>query len=183
MLMKIPSSIKYYAERIMPYALALGVTVVLWKCKINYIDNCNFNDAIDGINTVAALIIGFLGAILPVILGMKNESKFVQYVFEKDTNRLLLKYIKSTIVTGLTLVGVSITLYFRNDFTKEIESKAFYAWVFIAILFFLCTYRSLSNMLELVFTTDNSLDTGRQGNSNPKSDKEEELENRLDDSK
>ena len=74
--------------------------------------NKNFNDALDGGATVVALIIGFLGAILPVILGMKNESKFVKYVFEKDKKRLFKKYIKATIITGLVSLCLTIIMYF-----------------------------------------------------------------------
>lgn len=175
--------LRYYAERIAPYVISLIAPVVLWRCDVNYIENSNFNDAIDGVNTVAALIIGFLGAMLPVILGMKNESKFVQYVFEKDKNKLFLKYIKSNLLTGLLLVVLSISLYFRDDFKQNIKLVAFYVWVYMCFLFFSCTYRSLSNMLELVFTDDKIFQVQNQTGNTFKSAQEKELEDELDDQK
>ena len=175
--------LRYYAERMAPYVISFVAPVILWRYDINYIENGNFNDAIDGVNTVAALIIGFLGAMLPVILGMKNESKFVQYVFEKDKNKLFLKNIKSNLLTGLLLVALSISLYFRDDFEKNLKARAFYVWVYMCFLFFSCTYRSLSNMLELVFSDDKIFHIQSSSGNAIKSAQEKELEDEFDDQK
>ncbi|MBU9738551.1 hypothetical protein [Diplocloster agilis] len=149
---------KYYIERCYPHIMSLIVVFVLYKMGINFINNTNFNSALDSVNTIAALIIGFLGAILPVILGMKNESKFVKYVFEKDERKLFLKYIKITISVGLTLVFITVVLYFKEEITNlKIKNVLFYLWTYLGISFLLCTYRSLSNMLNLIFTDDNAL--------------------------
>lgn len=77
-------TIKYYCERLYPYVVSLVFTYFFVYKKIDIIHNKNMNSALDCVNTFAALIIGFLGAMLPVVLGMKNESKIVKYVFEKD---------------------------------------------------------------------------------------------------
>ncbi len=132
--------------------------ILLYKYKINFTSNRNFNDAIDGISTIGSLIVGFLGAILPVILGMKNESKFVKYVFENDINKLFLKYIKEDIVFGLLTLFISFVLYFRDEavFTN-IKAYIFYFWTSLIILFLLLTYRCLSKMLGLIFSSDNEL--------------------------
>ena len=50
--------LRYYAERMAPYVISFVAPVILWRYDINYIENGNFNDAIDGVNTVAAVIIG-----------------------------------------------------------------------------------------------------------------------------
>lgn len=150
--------LRYYFERGYPYVISIVVLVVLYIYKINFISNRNFNDAIDGINTVVSLIVGFLGAILPVILGMKNESKFVKYVFENDTNKLFLKYIKENIVFGLLTLFVSVVLYFKDEsIFINIKSYIFYLWTSLIVLFLLLTYRCLSKMLTLIFSSDNDL--------------------------
>lgn len=150
--------LRYYFERGYPYVISIVVLVLLYIYKINFISNRNFNDAIDGINTVVSLIVGFLGAILPVILGMKNESKFVKYVFENDTNKLFLKYIKENIVFGLLSLFVSVVLYFKDEsIFINIKSYIFYLWTSLIVLFLLLTYRCLSKMLTLIFSSDNDL--------------------------
>ncbi|MBQ6462213.1 MAG: hypothetical protein IJJ59_02690 [Pseudobutyrivibrio sp.] len=147
--------LKYYVERVYPYAVALLTIVVLRKFKINFATSAKLGDVLDSCDTVIALIIGFLGAILPVILGMKNESKFVKYVFEKDANQLFLKYIKATIFWGLVALAVTMSMYLVDDFNDpQIGYWVFYVWVYLFVLFLLLTYRSLKNMLDLVFAPD-----------------------------
>ena len=170
-------TIKYYYERLYPYVVSLVFTYFFVYKKIDIMNNENMNSALDGVNTFAALIIGFLGAMLPVVLGMKNESKIVKYVFEKDEKRLFLKYIKSTIKVGLVLVCVTIGLYFKESFSDKTILKVIYLWIFLLSSFVLCTYRCLSNMLNLIFSRDSDLEnTALSGNSTMKTKEETELE-------
>lgn len=150
--------IRYYYERGYPYFFSVIIFVFLYKYEINFISSPNYNDAIGGISTISSLIIGFLGAILPVILGMKNESKFVKYVFENDINKLFLKYIKEDVIVGLLTLFVSFILYFKDeDIFNNIKAYFFYIWATLIILFLFLTYRCLSKMLTLIFSSDNEL--------------------------
>lgn len=172
---------KYLVERIYPYVFGVLIAYYMFKRKMNFINDKNMDMALDGVNTTAALIIGFLGAMLPVILGMKNESKFVKYVFEKDSKKLFLKYIKSTLMSGLLLVAITVILYFRNSFIESYGKNIFFVWVFLLVCFLLCTYRSLSNMLNLVFAKDSELRKNlRKGNEIKKTSDEISLEEKYD---
>lgn len=150
--------IRYYYERSYPYLFSIIIFVLLYKYNINFLSNPNYKDAIGGISTISSLIIGFLGAILPVILGMKNESKFVKYVFENDINKLFLKYIKEDIIAGLLTLFVCFILYFKDEeLFNNIEVYFFNIWAALIILFLFLTYRCLSKMLDLIFSSDNDL--------------------------
>lgn len=152
--------LRYYFERGYPYVISVIIFLLLFKYNISFLSNHNFNNAIDGISTISSLIIGFLGAILPVIFGMKNESKFVKYVFDNDKSKLFLKYIKEDIVTGLLTLFVSFILYFKDEpVFASVEAYIFYLWIVLIILFLLLTYRCLSKMLSLIFSSDNELTT------------------------
>lgn len=145
-------------ERFWPFVLSSAVLVLMIVFRINFVDGSELGTALDGIITIAALIVGFFGAILPVIIGMKNGSKFARYVFERDKHKLFLKYIRATLLCGVILIGVSVLLYFKNDFTiKHADDALFYieSWLFISFL--ACTYRSVNHMLRLVFATDAEL--------------------------
>ena len=158
-------TIKYYCERLYPYVVSFVFTYFFVYKKIDIIHNKNMNSALDGVNTFAALIIGFLGA------------KIVKYVFEKDEKKLFLKYIKSTIKIGLVLVCVTIGLYFRKSFSDATISKIICLWLFLLGSFVLCTYRCLSNMLNLIFSRDSDLENATiSGNSTVKTKQEMELE-------
>ena len=90
---------------------------------------------------------------------------------------MFLKYIKSTIKVGLILVCVTIGLYFRNSFSDKTIFKVVYLWFFLLGVFVLCTYRCLSNMLNLIFSRDSDLENALiMGNSPIKDKKENDLE-------
>lgn len=140
-------------ENIYPLIGAVIIQYICWKYEINYIDSENLSDALNGDITIASIVIGFLGAILPVILGMKNDSVFVKYVFELDQDKLFLKYIRRTIASGIISIFVSMALFFRDMYEDNcLYDYAFYIWVGSLIYMLLCTYRSVSNMMELMFS-------------------------------
>lgn len=151
-------SVRYILERVYPYAVASFLVVIIYMQKINYISSNNINNAIDGVITITSLIIGFVGAVLPVIMGMKNDSKFVRYVFEKDTERLFMKYMKNTLLYGMLLIAISVSLYFKKDYETTIYYKyVFYVWIFMMALFLSATHRCINNMLNLIFSKDEEL--------------------------
>lgn len=150
-------------EKFWPFALSTGIVIVLVIFKIDFVYSKALDTALNGIITIASLIVGFFGAILPVIIGMKNESKFARYVFERDKNKLFLKYIRSTLWFGILLMAFSVILYFKGDYTIKYADKVlFYIDVWLFISFLACTYRSINHMLILVFSTDAELtDNGK----------------------
>lgn len=118
-------------ERIYPYVVAVvGVGLIRRSCVIEFFSSENLNDALTAIITVTSIIIGFIGAILPVILSMKNDSKVVQYVFQRDRRKLFLEYIKSTLAIGLLLIVCSIIPYFSDLY----EDTFFYKnWPYVVM--------------------------------------------------
>lgn len=146
---------KYYVERIYPYGIAIIMAVILQRVATGIMNDNNFNDLINDLVTFDSIVIGFFGAIMPVILSMKNESKFVKYVFEKDEKGLFSKYLKVTLFSGLCSAVLSLSLYTRDVFAhKEIKHLLYTAWIFATTLFLTATYRSLSHMITLVFEKD-----------------------------
>lgn len=145
---------KYYIERGYPYMLATLASIILQRVT-GVMSNNNFEDLLGGLVTLDSIVIGFFGAIMPVILSMKNESKFVKYVFENDTEGLFIKYLKITIFSGLFSAGFSLALYLRDSFVHLFVKNSLYTgWIFFTVLFLATTYRSLSYMILLVFSKD-----------------------------
>lgn len=148
----------YWIERLYPLILSGALTFVLNKINIDPFQSKNINEVVNGIVTLESIIIGFIGAIIPVILSMKNESKLVQYVFAKDEDGLFKKYLSSTIAVGLMDVCVSLLVYLRDIILTE---KAMFAlricFIYFFFLFMFCTFRSMSCMLKLIFANDTKL--------------------------
>lgn len=149
---------EYVWERIYPHIIALIITIMSFSLSFNPINSTKIDFLIDGIVTLDSIIIGFVGAVIPVILSMKNESKLVKYVFDRDTDGLFKKYISETVGYGLIDVCVSLSLYLRDIISAEHIVKIIsYAFVYIFFLFMLATYRSMSCMLKLLFTDDTKI--------------------------
>lgn len=107
---------KKLIEMLYPYVLSVVIFVLFKFVKNSLYQSKNINDALDAVITVSSLIIGFLGAVLPVIMSMKNDSILVKYVFERDKDKLFLKYIKQTLIVGVLVIIVSVTVYFRDQY-------------------------------------------------------------------
>lgn len=152
--MKIINIIKYLFERMSPYVVALIIVVLCRHYEFNMMIDDNYIELLNGLVTLDSIIIGFLGAIMPVILSMKNESKFVKYVFEKDKNNLFCKYLKVTVLLGIVNAVVSLVMHTRKIIPKTWQLKFYYGWIFITVAFLMATYRSMSHMISLIFTKD-----------------------------
>lgn len=148
------NSIGYFWERLYPYVIGCIVSILCFKFDFNIRANNNFEDLLGGLVTLGSIIIGFLGAILPTVLSMRNESAFVKYVFDKDKEKLFSKYLKATISLGLIDVLVSLVMYVRDNFPKRIGEFVYYWWIFITIAFIVATYRSLTHMVSLMFAEE-----------------------------
>lgn len=144
-----------YLERLYPYVLSFAFCLFLYKKEFNFINNSNVDNLIDGLVTMESIVIGLIGAIIPVILSMKNESKFVKYVFENDTEGLLRKYLTITIGVGLLSVAFSLSMYIRDEYSEIVRDIMYQGWIFLIILFLLLTYRSMKYMIIIIFTPDN----------------------------
>lgn len=151
----------YLLERGYPLIIALATSLVAKVFKINYIDSDGLESALDAVITMSSLIIGFMGTLIPIIIGLKSESEFVRYVFRNDHKNLFFKYIKATISSGIWLIAATVILYFENDIKGVLHKNMFYIWIFLLIYFMLRTYRSMSNTLKLIF------DSGKSITNNP----------------
>ena len=152
--MKIWTMRKYILERSYPYIIALLCVGMCRHIGLNITDDVEYKDLLDGLITLDSIIIGFLGAVMPVILSMKNESKFVKYVFEKDTENLFCKYLKITLMLGIANVVITLVQHVRGSIPAKMQMEVYYLWIFLTVAFLLATYRSMSHMITLIFAKD-----------------------------
>lgn len=145
----------YTVERGYPYVIAVLIVLFCCKAKFNMMraEN-NYTELLNGLITLDSIIIGFLGAVMPVILSMKNESRFVRYVFEKDKDNLFCKYLKITLLLGICDAVLSLIMHVRQTIPVEYKMNFYYVWIFLTVAFLMSTYRSMSHMIALIFTKD-----------------------------
>ncbi len=162
-------------EMFYPYIISILPVVGIKTSGLNLISSANLNDALEAVITVSSLIIGFIGAVLPVIMSMKNDSKIVRCVFERDKDKLFLRYIKQTIMVGVLLILFAVSVYFRDQFVgSKYEKWCIGVVCYTLAAFLLCTYRCLSNMLNLIFSNDSVINNDES--FSVKSGREKEFE-------
>lgn len=147
--------IKYYFERLYPYLFSLVLTFMAYKNSMQFFDNSDFKEVLNGVITLTSIILGFLGAIMPVIFSMKNESKFVQYVFQNDKNHLFESYLKATVFLGIVDATITLIMHVRDSLSDSSEEKLYYLWIFLTLAFLNATYRSMTYTIKLVFPREN----------------------------
>lgn len=166
--------IRYYLERLYPYLISGFVLIIVHMWHIDFTDNTDLKEVLNGIVTLDSIILGFLGAIMPVILSMKNESKFVKYVFQKDKQHLFVKYLKITVLTGIVNAVISLSMHLRGNMSDNIRKVVYYSWIFTTLLFVILTYRCMSHMITLVFKTDEENEDGLERKHSTRVPKERE---------
>lgn len=145
----------YIWERAYPYIISFCVTLFLEFKAFHPIQSEKIDLLIDGIVTLDSIIIGFLGAIIPIVLSMKNESKLVKYVFEKDRKGLFKKYITETIAYGLIDICISLTVYLNDIIDgKNVKQILEFIFIYTFFAFMLSTYRCMTCIIKLIFSSD-----------------------------
>nr|DAU31673.1 MAG TPA: hypothetical protein [Caudoviricetes sp.] len=167
------SVLRYGFERIYPYMAGVIIVLVCIKGKVNIRINENYNQVLEGVVTLSSIIIGFLGAILPMVLSTKQESKFVRYIFENDKDGLFSKYLKATISLGLLDALISLLMYVNSSFPAKCGDIMYCGWIFISISFIVATYRSMSHMITFIFARDEDEEDEKEKSSVCEDEKEE----------
>ena len=165
-------------EKSYPYVLSIIPFALFVLFGSNFIENPNIDEALNALLMVASLVVGFIGAILPIILSARTDSRVIRHVFIQDKERLFLKYIKQTIFMGIILIMISVSLYFREQYEGSFYYEyGFAILTYVLFAFLLCTFRVLNNMLNLIFLNDQVLE--RDKKFDYQSEEEIELENSL----
>ena len=137
-------------ERIYPYFIAFCFTALWFIYGHNLSNSLGFNNALDSTSTLCSILLGFVSAILPVVLSMRNKGNYIDNVIING-GYLLKSYCAEDIISGLTLIVINIINYFRCDINEKVSYFLFYIWIFGLITFILCTHRCIYFLLRLVF--------------------------------
>lgn len=146
--------IGYYFERCYPYIISAMISRLLFYLKVDIRTDSGYTELLNGLVNLESIIIGFIGAIMPVVLSMRNESKFARYIFERDKKGLFGKYVRSIILAGLVSTSISLIMQVRGSMSDEVSNAVYTFWTFMSILFLLLTYRGMSHMVGLIFSKD-----------------------------
>ena len=145
--------------------MCLGITLCLrWKggdqMMMLVAKSEQLPDALTGILTFSSLILGFIGVLLPAIMGMKKESDLVESFFKRVPPKRFSMFVRSNILSGLLLTICAVTMFFVKDIMdnnfKQVAMLAGWATLFFSIYFTVTTFCVLNLLLRLLLEDKNS---------------------------
>lgn len=157
---------------IFPFIISLFISLLLLSYNISshYTDFSflvldfnlkGFEKVIDGIITFTSIIIGFLVAILTILLSSK-DSKIINRIMDGSEKEELRIYFLSSFIIGGFLVFNSIIMYVARHFTNILTYILFYSWFFFTVFFTVHLILFLNIIMKLLFHLNEDSNHERQ---------------------
>lgn len=138
-----------FIERTHPYLIAFCVTALWFFFGKDLTQSNGFDNALDSMSTMCSILLGFVAAILPVVLSLRTKGNYIDKVIVNGGG-LLRSYCVESIISGFILIAVNTLNYFRFDTRVLIKLILFYLWVFCVTVFIFCSIRSMYFLIRLI---------------------------------
>ncbi|EHB65251.1 hypothetical protein [Paenibacillus lactis] len=138
-----------YVELLLPVALSAIVTPILINFGFNPGLN-RFEKLVDGSITCSAIIVGFLAAMLGILVSIK-ETKVVKAIFSNRTKSQLAVFFSESIFLGFLVIGSAGSLYLVMDSADTRSTYVFIAWTALLLWFLFSAIRIIIVMLLILF--------------------------------
>lgn len=155
-----------------PVFLAILITgiLIVYNFLVDYIDSLQiklnftlegYEKVIDGVITFTSIIIGFLVAILTILLSSRDSQIMNRILNGKEKEELRTYFLSSFIIGGL-LVFNSIIMYVARYFSSILVHVFFYSWIFLTAIFTIHLILFLSIIMKLLFQLNEDSKSERQ---------------------
>lgn len=142
-------------ERYNPIILGFLAVGITWFFKLKP-SIAGFEKVLDGVITFSSIVIGFLGALLAIILSI-SKSNVIQHLYKhvhhtKGKNYFY-NYFQEAIIVGFIVVISSIFMYvFRKMTTLPwYGHMTFYIWIFSTAFFLAAAFRIINILMLTLF--------------------------------
>jgi hypothetical protein len=165
-----------YFEALYPFVFAVLGLLALIYFKVDY-TMPKFEKVLDGAITFSSIVVGFLGALLGILISIKS-SAIVNEIFRTNERNTLKRYFYEPFLLGIVVVVSSGVLHVLSQYDGIIPRLTFYLWSFSIIWFIPSTFRVVNTFMS-VFFVSNSTPDRPQSNVEKDPIKREELRERL----
>lgn len=147
-----------FLEKYGPLLISVFLTSFFVYFEINWITNEDINHIAEVAITAASILVGLIGALIPILTGMRDTTKYIRLVMNTDGGKLLKKYSEKAILTGLIFIVVCLFVMFNKSYDRTfIYNKVFYIWLFTGFIFLTNSFRCLNFTLKLMYNTNESV--------------------------
>lgn len=148
---------------IFPYIVSVLLLVIAyfldWSYKIE-----KFDKVLDSIITFSSIIIGFLGALLGILITIRDTG-IMKKIYSKNIYKKELKfYFYETIIIGFIVIVLTTIMYLVMGQEYKINIIIFYAWLFVATLFFISSFNLILKLMSILFKSDIQEDEEQESN-------------------
>ncbi|WP_281885716.1 hypothetical protein [Paenibacillus sp. YYML68] len=144
-----------------PLLLALLLLALAFKfgfnSKVKY-----FDKVLDGSITFSSIVVGFLGALLGILMSIR-DSLIVKAIFATNEKKTLKLYFQETFIIGFAVVISSCVMHVIREDISLLTDWIFTIWLLVVAWFIPSTYRIVSILMSVFFSSNNS-STRPQGN-------------------
>ncbi|MCY9508549.1 hypothetical protein M5W68_20575 [Paenibacillus larvae] len=139
---------------IYPSMIALVCTTIAIKYKVTY-KLPNFDKVLDGSITFSSIVVGFLGALLGILISIK-DSEIVDKIFRSNERTTLKIFFYEPFLLGVFVVVTSAFMHVLRAYDTLFSGLIFYIWLFLTIWFFPSTFRVVNTFMSVFFVSNKS---------------------------
>lgn len=144
--------ILFIIELSFPIVLSLVISYLLINAGFNY-NLKNFDKVLDGSITFSSIVIGFLAALLGVLVSIR-DADIVRKIFSVREKQLFRYYFYETISIGFLVVIISAALHIFREFNSIITFFLFSIWSFVSFFFIFSAIRIIHVLMLVLFKSN-----------------------------
>ncbi|MFD1708930.1 hypothetical protein ACFSCZ_19895 [Siminovitchia sediminis] len=137
-----------------PFFIGCLVSGILFWLNIDY-RIPNFEKVLDNATIFSSIVVGFLGALLGILVSIK-DAEIVATIFETEEKHTLKSYFNETFLLGIIVVLFSSLMQVLRSYENSTTLIMFHLWVLISIWFIPSTYRIVNILMSVFFKVNNS---------------------------
>lgn len=143
------------------YPLLISIVLTIAGNLIGFTHNVkNFDKVLDSSVIFSSIVVGFLAALLGILISIRNTD-IVKALFQERSIKTLKYYFYEAILLGFIVVILSSTLYLLKGKETIISDIVFYIWSILVFWFVPSTFRIVDVLMSIFFNANDS-------NSRPK---------------
>lgn len=164
-----------YVHLFVPGLISMGIVFLTMRSGINY-NFKNLDKVLEGTTNFSSILLGFLGALLGILLSIK-DSDIVRYIFDQKGSSWLKFYFNESFIFGLIVVILSAVMQVFIDESSSFAKVLFLSWIFSLTYFMYSTFRIVRFLMKIFFNS-NAVNANDRPESNLVEDDQQRLEMR-----
>lgn len=110
----------------------------------------NFSDVLESVVTFSSIIVGFLGALLGILITI-NNSKIIKEISGNNEMGTVRYFFNETLVLGFIVVLLSIAFQVLKDYEFAFVKYYFYIWFVFTVTFIISSFRVIQLLMNVFF--------------------------------